>query len=125
MPANRPIASLTISFGLVAIPVKLYSAVQRKNVRFHQLNGKTGVRIQQKRVDPSTGDEVRNIGRVSGPWRENSRDETRRGRDQRWQGAPCCRPKWTARAPKSLFLSDEYGAEHDSKAEKMTLDEMH
>jgi DNA end-binding protein Ku len=32
--------------------------VQRKSVRFHQLNGKTGVRIQQKRVDPTTGDEV-------------------------------------------------------------------
>jgi DNA end-binding protein Ku len=38
--------------------VKLYSAVSRKNVRFHQLNGPTGMRIQQKRVDPSTGDEV-------------------------------------------------------------------
>jgi DNA end-binding protein Ku len=47
-----------ISFGLVTVPVKLYSAVNRKSVRFHQLNGKTGVRIQQKRVDPSTGDEV-------------------------------------------------------------------
>jgi DNA end-binding protein Ku len=40
------------------VPVKLYSAVSRKTVRFHQLNGKTGVRIQQRRVDPSTGDEV-------------------------------------------------------------------
>ena len=48
----------SISFGLVTVPVKLYSAVQRKSVRFHQLNGKTGVRIQQKRVDPTTGDEV-------------------------------------------------------------------
>jgi DNA end-binding protein Ku len=47
-----------ISFGLVTVPVKLYSAVSRKNVRFHQLNGQTGVRIQQRRVDPSTGDEV-------------------------------------------------------------------
>lgn len=47
-----------ISFGLVTVPVKLYSAVSRKAVRFHQLNGKTGVRIQQKRVDPTTGDEV-------------------------------------------------------------------
>jgi DNA end-binding protein Ku len=47
-----------ISFGLVTVPVKLYSAVSRKSVRFHQLNGKTGVRIQQKRVDPTTGDEV-------------------------------------------------------------------
>src|SRR5919112_252501 len=54
----RSIWSGAISFGLVNVPVKLYSAVSRKSVRFHQLNGKTGVRIQQKRVDPSTGDEV-------------------------------------------------------------------
>ncbi len=54
----RAIWTGAISFGLVTIPVKMYSAVQRKNVRFHQLNGKTGVRIQQKRVDPSTGEEV-------------------------------------------------------------------
>jgi DNA end-binding protein Ku len=54
----RSIWTGAISFGLVTVPVKLYSAVNRKTVRFHQLNGKTGVRIQQKRVDPSTGDEV-------------------------------------------------------------------
>jgi len=47
-----------ISFGLVNVPVKLYSAVNRKTVRFHQLNGKTGHRIAQKRVDASTNDEV-------------------------------------------------------------------
>jgi DNA end-binding protein Ku len=47
-----------ISFGLVTVPVKLYSAVSRKSVRFHQLNSQTGVRIQQRRVDPSTGEEV-------------------------------------------------------------------
>ena len=47
-----------ISFGLVNVPVKLYSAVSRKTVRFHQLNGKTGTRIAQKRVDSSTGEEV-------------------------------------------------------------------
>lgn len=48
----------TIGFGLVTVPVKLYSAVDRKTVRFHQLSGKTGVRVAQKRVDPSTGEEV-------------------------------------------------------------------
>jgi DNA end-binding protein Ku len=47
-----------ISFGLVNVPVKLYSAVSRKTVRFHQLNGKTGTRIAQKRVDATTGEEV-------------------------------------------------------------------
>ena len=55
----RSIWSGAISFGLVTVPVKLYSAVSRKSVRFHQLNKETGVRIQQKRVDPTTGDEVR------------------------------------------------------------------
>jgi DNA end-binding protein Ku len=47
-----------ISFGLVNVPVKLYSAVNKKTVRFHQLNGKTGHRIAQKRTDAQTGDEV-------------------------------------------------------------------
>lgn len=54
----RAIWSGAISFGLVNIPVKLYSAVSRKTVRFNQLDGKDGTRIQQKRVNPNTGDEV-------------------------------------------------------------------
>jgi DNA end-binding protein Ku len=54
----RSIWSGAISFGLVNVPVKLYSAVSRKTVRFHQLNGKTGHRIAQKRVDSVTNEEV-------------------------------------------------------------------
>jgi DNA end-binding protein Ku len=54
----RAIWTGAISFGLVNVPVKLYSATSPKTVRFHQLSGKTGARIRQKRVDPSTGDEV-------------------------------------------------------------------
>jgi len=54
----RSIWTGAISFGLVTVPVKLYSAVNRKTVRFHQLSGRTGVRIAQKRVDPQSGAEV-------------------------------------------------------------------
>jgi DNA end-binding protein Ku len=54
----RSIWTGAISFGLVTVPVKLYSALNRKTVRFHQLSGKTGVRVVQKRIDPQTGDEV-------------------------------------------------------------------
>ncbi len=54
----RSIWSGAISFGLVNVPVKLYSAVSRKTVRFHQLNSETGHRVAQKRVDSVTGDEV-------------------------------------------------------------------
>ena len=54
----RAIWTGAISFGLVTVPVKMYSAVDRKSVRFHQLSGKTGVRVAQKRVDPQTDEEV-------------------------------------------------------------------
>src|SRR6201989_932340 len=54
----RSIWSGAISFGLVNVPVKLYSAVSRKTVRFNQLNAETGNRIAQRRVDPETGEEV-------------------------------------------------------------------
>jgi len=54
----RAIWSGAISFGLVNVPVKLFSATSPKTVRFHQLSSKTGARIRQKRVDPTTGEEV-------------------------------------------------------------------
>jgi DNA end-binding protein Ku len=53
----RAIWSGAISFGLVNIPVKLYSAVSRKTVRFHQIDSESGGRVRQKRVGPD-GDEV-------------------------------------------------------------------
>ncbi len=51
----RAIWSGAISFGLVTIPVRLYPAVKRRTVRFHQVDRVTGSRIRQKRV--STVDE--------------------------------------------------------------------
>src|SRR3954468_10767725 len=54
----RSIWTGAISFGLVNVPGKLYSAVSKKTVRFHQLHDKDGVRIQQKRVCPAGGEEV-------------------------------------------------------------------
>jgi DNA end-binding protein Ku len=54
----RAIWSGSISFGLVNIPVKLYSAVSRKTVRFHQIDAESGQRIRQQRVNPASGDEV-------------------------------------------------------------------
>ncbi|MET0835595.1 MAG: Ku protein [Thermoleophilaceae bacterium] len=54
----RAIWSGAISFGLVNIPVKLFSAVSRKTVRFHQIDSKSGQRIRQQRVGPD-GEEVK------------------------------------------------------------------
>ena len=54
----RAIWSGAISFGLVNVPVKLYTAVSPKDVRFNQLEEGTGARIRQKRVSAETGEEV-------------------------------------------------------------------
>ena len=40
----------SISFGLVTIPVQLFSAVSRRTVRFNQLDAQTGARVRHKRV---------------------------------------------------------------------------
>lgn len=49
--AARSIESLTIAFGLVAIPVKLYSAtVSSERLRFHLLHAKDGSRLKQQYV---------------------------------------------------------------------------
>ena len=46
----RSIWNGAISFGLVTIPVKLYSATEPKDVAFHQVHRKDGGRVRFKRV---------------------------------------------------------------------------
>jgi DNA end-binding protein Ku len=65
MPA-RAISSGSISFGLVSIPVKIYTATSSKSVRFSMLHESDRSRLKQKYVCSSCGSEV-------------SRDETVRG----------------------------------------------
>lgn len=48
----------TLNFGLVSMPVKLYSAVTKRNVHFHQLHNADHARIQQRRVCSADGQEV-------------------------------------------------------------------
>lgn len=47
-----------ISFGLVNIPIKLYTATSRQTVRFNQIDVRSGSRIRQKRVSEADGSEV-------------------------------------------------------------------
>jgi DNA end-binding protein Ku len=47
-----------ISFGLVTIPVKLYTATEEKTLRFNQLHATDGGRIRYKRVCSIDGEEV-------------------------------------------------------------------
>ncbi len=54
----RPVWSGTISFGLVAIPVKLFNAVRRQSVSFNQLDERNLARIRYRKVNAETGEEV-------------------------------------------------------------------
>jgi DNA end-binding protein Ku len=54
----RPVWSGTISFGLVAIPVKLFHAVRRQSVSFNQLDDRNMARIRYRKVNAETGEEV-------------------------------------------------------------------
>ncbi len=66
MPA-RPIASGTISFGLVSIPVKLYPATQPSaGVSFNLLHAKDGSRLKQQYVCAQEGVKVEREEMVKG-----------------------------------------------------------
>jgi DNA end-binding protein Ku len=55
----------TLSFGLVAVPVRMVGATRDRDVHFHQVDAKTGERIEVRRVCEIDGGEVawEDIGR--------------------------------------------------------------
>jgi DNA end-binding protein Ku len=54
----RAIWKGAVSFGLVSIGVKLYSATEEKDIRFHQVHRSDGGRIKYKRTCSVCGEEV-------------------------------------------------------------------
>jgi DNA end-binding protein Ku len=54
----RPIWKGAISFGLISIPVKLFSAVENRSLKFHLLHDEDGGRIKYKRECAKCGKEV-------------------------------------------------------------------
>src|SRR6478672_9537365 len=54
----RSIWKGSISFGLVSIGVKLYTATEERDVSFHQVRRTDGSRIRYKRVAEADGEEV-------------------------------------------------------------------
>jgi DNA end-binding protein Ku len=54
----RALWSGVLTFGLVNVPVGLFSATSEKSIRFNQLNKATGNRVRYRKVDDATGEEV-------------------------------------------------------------------
>lgn len=55
---SRPIWKGQISFGLVNVPVVLYSAEQRQDLSFRMIDSRNAARIRYERVNEETGEEV-------------------------------------------------------------------
>jgi DNA end-binding protein Ku len=65
--AARSISAGTISFGLVSIPVKLFSAAESSSsIRFNMLSGETKSRLKQQYIDPTNGEIVTRDKMVKG-----------------------------------------------------------
>lgn len=65
--AARPIASATISFGLVSVPVQLYSASEpAASITFNWLHKKCGSRLKQQYVCPKDGERVERDDMIKG-----------------------------------------------------------
>ncbi|MGW8889393.1 non-homologous end joining protein Ku [Streptomyces sp. NPDC055749] len=62
----RAIWSGVLTFGLVTVPVGLFTATDDHTVHFHQLERGTGGRVRYKKINESTGDEVENSDIVKG-----------------------------------------------------------
>ncbi|MFJ9461611.1 Ku protein [Kitasatospora sp. NPDC101447] len=54
----RPMWTGVLTFGVVTVPVALYTATQSHHMRFHQLQRGTSDRVRNKRVNERTGKEV-------------------------------------------------------------------
>ena len=64
--AARAISSGTISFGLVSVPIKLYTGTQSKSLSFHLLHGKDKSRLKQQYVCSTCGEQVERDDMVRG-----------------------------------------------------------
>ena len=76
----RPIWTGSISFGLVNVPVKAFTAVRDHDVHFHQLDKKSGSRIRYRKVSEKSGKEVddrRHRDGLRGPRRAATSRSTR------------------------------------------------
>jgi DNA end-binding protein Ku len=77
----RSIWNGTVAFGLVTVPVKVYSATESKTVHFHEAHAKDGSRIEHRRICPKDGKEVdyddivKGYAVAKGKWVELTDDE--------------------------------------------------
>lgn len=90
----RSIFNATICFGLVNVPIKLHTATDNKTVSFREVHSTDGARLEHRRIDPETGDEVDSSDIVKGyeigedEYVEISKDEVKAAAGERTKTIP-------------------------------------
>jgi non-homologous end joining protein Ku len=87
----RSIWNGTITFGLVNIPVKLYSATESKTVHFPEVHARDGAKIEHRRICPKGDKEVPAPASDLMEALKRSLDNVRAGRDPRAEAEPAAR----------------------------------
>jgi DNA end-binding protein Ku len=64
--AARSLWNGTLTFGLVNVPVKVFTATESKSIHFHQVHLKDEARIEHRKVCPKEGKEVESDEIVKG-----------------------------------------------------------
>src|SRR2546421_5098134 len=98
----RAVWSGTISFGLVSVPVRLYPATRRKDVRFHEIDRLSGHRIRHQKVVEALAPTPTLPGRGEGRF-EAPTPTLPRGRGRELP------PPWEARVPPAALPEKERG----------------
>jgi DNA end-binding protein Ku len=116
----RAVWSGTISFGLVSVPVRLYPATRRKDVRFHEIDRLSGRRIRHQKVIEETAPTLPSPG-GGGDYRR--REAPPAGSERRF--APEARPISTPVAAADVLKGfevarDRYVTVHREELEELT-----
>ena len=56
--APRSLWNGTLTFGLVNVPVKVYTATESKTIHFHQVHLKDKARIEHRRPNDTKGETI-------------------------------------------------------------------
>jgi DNA end-binding protein Ku len=64
--APRSVWNGTLTFGMVNVPVKLYTATESKTISFHEVHARDEARIEHRRICPKDGKEVPSSDTVKG-----------------------------------------------------------
>jgi DNA end-binding protein Ku len=95
---GRAVWSGTISFGLVSVPIRLYPATRRQDIRFHEIDRASGQRIRHQKVVEVAGPTTQHSPRGGGDYRTPSaappgEEVAERGREVRALESPPAMPQ--------------------------------